>query len=68
MASPNRRTWTLAGLDRRRSWRLWFDPEARRWEVADLDAEQGAGVPAAERGEPASATAGCPLDGTDRLF
>lgn len=33
MVSPNRRTWTLAELDRGTPWRLWFCERERRWEV-----------------------------------
>ncbi|MGN6600794.1 MAG: hypothetical protein ACTHMW_16125 [Actinomycetes bacterium] len=36
MPHPNRRTWTLGGLDRDASYRLWFDHEAFRWEVERL--------------------------------
>jgi hypothetical protein len=31
--SSNRRTWTLAGLDRDGVYRLWFDNRYKRWEV-----------------------------------
>lgn len=53
MGSPARRTWTLAELDRRTVWRLWFDPQLRRWEVAELEsgeAPAGSAAPQAKRG------------------
>jgi hypothetical protein len=36
MVSPNRRTWSLAGLARDRDYRLWFCERERRWEVEHL--------------------------------
>ncbi len=54
VVSPARRTWTLTGLDRSRSWRLYFDHEAFRWEVEDLDeqhADAGGDGPAAGRSQ-----------------
>lgn len=55
MASPARRTWTLAGLDRTGVYRLWFDHGARRWEV---EQDGAAGKPVTQ----AAGTAGGALD------
>ena len=43
MGSPNRRAWTLAGLDRAATYLLTFDRDARRWDVQLVEEpEQGA--------------------------
>lgn len=51
MASPNRRTWTLAGLDRGCVYSLYFDPAERRWEVAVLGAIAATEAGPAEDGD-----------------
>lgn len=33
MPHPKRRTWALGTLDQEVVYRLWFDPEAFRWEA-----------------------------------
>ena len=42
MPHPNKRLWTLEGLSRDLEWRLWFNHEAFRWDVAPLGLTQPA--------------------------
>ncbi len=41
MAHPRCRTWTLGSLNRETTYRLWFDPAARRWEVRPEGQDSG---------------------------
>lgn len=56
--SRRRREWTLAGLDRGRDWRLFWD--GRRWAVEALEAPRGTSR-GHEGAEPAGQATGCPL-------
>lgn len=49
MGSPARRLWTFHDLDRTKTYGLWFNPLARRWDVTPAvlrPAPAGLDVPA----------------------
>lgn len=66
MAHPRVRTWTLGTLDRAQAYRLWFDPEARRWEVRPEGQDSGTLTtrPSAADGGGALRTQGAPAPRT----
>jgi hypothetical protein len=64
--NPHARTWTLTGLDRDLTYRLWLDPDTFRWEVAVLDDQDVVPRPSgAVLGAAGKRSAAGPQDGSD---